>query len=352
MKDHSGFDCIIVGQGLAGTCLAFTLEKYYSKKVFVIDRDAGECCSAIAAGTFNPIVFKTLSPAWKSDVIIPFMLNFYRELSDKLGTELVEERPVFKMLKGHEQKKLWLIKSAEFPSSKYMEKEIQQTIEGVNGPDGFGVVGSSGNLKIKELIDKYRNYLKEKKNILEEELKYEKLKITDGGVQYGNIFAPVLVFCQGHESRNNPFFGNIPFKEAKGEVLIIKVRDWNPPGIISNNINIVPMGRDLFWVGSTFDWDDLTTNRTTFAKDRLLDQLKETLQVDFEVIDQLAGVRPTVKDRRPVLGRHAEYRNIMIFNGMGTRGVMLAPYFSDLMARYMEGFQEIEREVNYNRFSV
>ena len=146
-------------------------------------------------------------------------------------------------------------------------------------------------------------------------------------------------------------FGSLPFRQTKGEVLIIRVPGWPPAGLVHDRINIVPMGLDLYWVGSTFDWQDASLDTTSGGRKKLELQLKNILNCPFEIVDQQAGIRPTIKDRRPLLGRHPEHENLYIFNGMGTRGVMLAPFFAGQLARHIENGENLDREVDIARFS-
>jgi glycine/D-amino acid oxidase-like deaminating enzyme len=168
---------------------------------------------------------------------------------------------------------------------------------------------------------------------------------------YGNIVASKVIFCQGHENGANPYFQYLPFKQAKGEVLIIEKKDLLLDDILHNGINIVPYGEHTYWVGSTFNWSDLSTKTTSEGKETLQKQLDETIIGDYKIIKHWAGIRPTVKDRRPMLGLHNKHPQIGIFNGLGTRGVMLAPYFSNQLVQHILHRKSLDREVDIQRFN-
>jgi len=345
------FDYLIVGQGLAGTCLGHCLESKFKRKIFVVDRDSGRDCSRIAVGGFNPLVFKTFTPTWKSLEFIPFLYEFYKGFGDEYHIEMISENPVLKTLKGEDQRRLWENKSTSEPSSFFMDDRIRGSIDGTVGPYGFGAVKQSGNINMVGMLDEYRHHLKLNNQLLEQSFDYSLLEYKEGNIEYNGIKADKIVFCLGHNNTENPFFKYLPFKLTKGEALVIKVPNWNPDGIVHNKINIVPMGEDLFWVGSTFSWDEIDTIPSQTGKFYLLKRIKETLTMDFEVVDHMAGIRPTVKDRRPLLGEHPKFKNVFVFNGIGTRGVMLAPYFANELAEHMENGKELEREVHIRRFS-
>ncbi len=87
------------------------------------------------------------------------------------------------------------------------------------------------------------------------------------------------------------------------------------------------------------------------AKEELVRKLKTFLKCDFEVVNQKAGMRPTVKDRRPLVGTHHTYRNIHILNGLGTRGVMIGPYAAQALFDNLEKRNELNSEINISRFT-
>jgi glycine/D-amino acid oxidase-like deaminating enzyme len=119
--------------------------------------------------------------------------------------------------------------------------------------------------------------------------------------------------------------------------------------IINSSIWILPIENALYKVGATYNWEDKTTTQTEEGKNELLSNLKELISCEYEIIEHLAGIRPTVKDRRPLLGRHHNNKNLYILNGMGTRGVLFAPYLSDKLYQFIENDIELDNEICINR---
>jgi glycine/D-amino acid oxidase-like deaminating enzyme len=238
------------------------------------------------------------------------------------------------------------MKSDELPSSMFMQTEIVEELDHVNAKFGFGRVKQSGNINMSALLSEFRLKLKSEACLLEEVFDFEELT----AYAYREFEFKNIVFCQGHENLENPFFKDLPFKQTKGEVIIIRSEKWKKKGIVHNSINIVPMGNDLYWVGSTFDWDDLSINISRTGKDKLINQLRQIMQCEFEVIEQKAGIRPTVIDRRPILGGHSDHKNYYVFNGLGTRGVMIAPYYANELVLHIEEGKKLEEEVSISRF--
>lgn len=130
---------------------------------------------------------------------------------------------------------------------------------------------------------------------------------------------------------------------------MIKAPDLKLDVIINASIFIIPIGNDFYKVGATYDWNDKTNDTTEEAKTELLDKLNEVINCEYEVVDHFAGVRPTVKDRRPLVGTHPDYTNLYILNGLGTRGVMLGPFLAKQLYDFIENKIPLDREIDINR---
>jgi glycine oxidase len=168
-------------------------------------------------------------------------------------------------------------------------------------------------------------------------------------VSYKDIKAKRIVFAEGFGLHSNPFFSNLPLDGTKGELLVIKSPNLKLHIVVKSNIFILPLGNDLYKVGATYDWKDKTNNPTEEGKNELVENLKDLITCDFEVIKHFAGVRPTVKDRRPLVGSHHKYKNIHVLNGLGTRGVMLGPYLATQLFKNITENIPLENEINIQR---
>ena len=348
-NERNDVDYIIIGQGLAGTCLSYSLLRR-DQKILVVDIENGKNCSAVAVGAYNPLAFRTFSPTWKAAELVPEAREYYLEMGTFLKTELVNDRPILKVINNEDQIKLWFQKSERTESSQFMQHELLEERQGINTEFGLGKVLQSGNINMPELLENFRSFLKSTDQLLETQFNKKDLQILESGIVYKNIRAKGIIFCEGHEASENPYFNELPFKKSKGEVIIVKCLDLKMEEILHNRINIVPIGNDLYWVGSTYEWEDMELKTTEDARSNLEKQLRDTINLPFKVIEQKVGIRHTVKDRRPVLGRHPHHSSLYIFNGLGTRGVMLGPHFSKQLCAFLLDDKIIEREVDYLRF--
>jgi glycine oxidase len=347
------YNYIIVGQGIAGTVLAHTLLAE-GKSVLIIDEGAEHSTSAIAAGLYNPVVFKRLVKSWLADELIPFMDVFYKDAEQLLGEQFYFKKQIVKLFADEAEKVFWLKKSQEEVGS-YLSKTIDPHFlnELIDNPYGSAEVMSAGNLDTRIFLNAFRNYFTQKGCLLPDKFVYGDLSISAKGVSYRNNDADKLIFCEGYKTIANPYFKWLPFKLTKGELITVKLTgDAVIPmeKVINKGVFILPLGNNTYKVGATYEWQDLSEQPTEKGKMYLVEKLQKVIQAPFEIIAHQAGVRPTVLDRRPLIGLHPEHASIGIFNGMGTKGVMLAPYFAKHFSSFLENKTTLSDEVNCNRF--
>ena len=110
------------------------------------------------------------------------------------------------------------------------------------------------------------------------------------------------------------------------------------------------LGNKRYKVGATYAWDDLSEEPTEAGASELHNKLKQLISCDYNLIKHEAGIRPSSIDRRPIIGAHPQHKNLFIFNGLGTKGVMLAPYFAKNFVNFYLEKESIHEEVNVKRF--
>lgn len=343
-------DVLIVGSGLAGTLLAFELLER-GVGVGIISSPQLNKASMVAAGLVNPLVFKRLTKSWLVDDLLPVMKKTYRKLENILNEPFYFDKNILKPL-SEQEKELWLkkLRNPEF-SSYIFSVENAAGIRFLKTSPGYGTVTGSGYLNISRFLMLAENYFRTQNILFDAKFDYEKVFPENESHIFEDVQANRIVFCEGHFIRRNPFFQQVKLTPAKGEVLQIYAPELNEEFILNKRVFVLPVGNHRFKVGSTYEWNDLTEDSTEDGKISILERFGELVSVDFTVEKHWAGIRPTVIDRRPVLGIHPEYKSLSVFNGLGTKGVMLAPWFAREMANLLlHSDYEINSEVKLERF--
>ncbi len=342
-------DYIVVGLGLAG--LAFVEELIKADKTFVVFENDSQTSSLVAGGVYNPVVLKRFTPVWNGDAQLQLALPFYKNLEAKLEDTFDVKFATKKSFKSIEDQNNWFEASDKPMLSKYMKPTIvKETYTGVIADYGFGELQGTGRIDTEKLVKSYRAYLEKEEKILFENFEYEQLDVENTMIQYKNISAAKVVFCEGYGVQQNPFFKHLPLKEAKGELLTIHAPELDIDFLLKSTLFVLPLGNHYYKVGATFNWQDKTSSPSKEGREELIEKLTKVLTVSYTIINQTAGIRPTVKDRRPLVGVHPNHPELAVLNGLGTRGVMIAPTVAKSLFNRLENNETLDQEIDIKRF--
>jgi glycine oxidase len=346
------FDFIIVGQGLAGTTLAHIFLQR-GQKVLVIDEPRPITSSKVAAGVWNPVVFKRYTQSYLAPTLLAFNTVFFPQVEKLTGTTFYHPRPYYKVFSSADDVQHWQGKQHNPDVEEFLNPSINNQLNtAYNAPHGAALINQCGNVDVNVYLQASANYFASLGGYLPQKFDYGAFETTEEGIKYKRYTAKKVIFCEGLGTLQNPWWATIPFVPAKGEVLEIKAQLPDEQSIISKNIFIVPLGNDTYRVGSTYRWSDLENTTTEAAKAELIGKLEKLITVPYEIISHKAAVRPAIIDRRPVLGLHPANDKIGVFNGLGSRGIMLSPYFANHFADYLLDGKELDREVDVQRFNI
>ena len=339
---------LIVGAGLAGTSLA---QRLLEKQQNVTLIDSGQNNStAIAAGIINPMVFRRMNKSWRVDDFLQEALAYYRKIEDDLNIKLL--RPLFlrRLFSSLQEKEFWEKRQFEKEYSAYLEILSTEDLNYSLAKNEFG----SGRVKQAFWIEA-QTYYTSQINYFEElgALCKENFSISDFDPEkgsYKNNSYDKIIFCCGSNNGEIPYFSDIPIEKTKGQTLTIHCQELPENESLNRKTFVLPLENNTFKIGSTYEWDNGTLNTTKEARELLLDNFSVISDLPIKVIDQVAGIRPTVLDRRPVLGQHKIHKKLFIFNGLGAKGYLMAPTLAREMAEYLLGEGTISEEVGINRF--
>ncbi len=345
-------DYLIIGQGLAGTCLAHQfLQK--GKSVKIIQNQDLPSSSKVAGGMFNPVTGKRLARTWLLEETYDYLHTFYQDLEISLNTKILHKIPLFRPYKNENQKNQFIkaIVSKDLESILQDIPVSESKTRTIKAPLGGILTSKSGRLDVPLFLEKSAEYFNKKQIIHFENFDHTELSIKKEYIEYKSVKYKNIIFCEGYHVKDNPLFNWLPFNPVKGETLDVTLtHEVNITEIINQGAWLMPLGDNKYKMGSTYDWDNLNFEITEKAKDEILEKSKNFLIPEPTIIAQSAGVRPAVEDRRPILGKHPKHSNIIIFNGLGTKGVSLAPYFSKQLAEYLINGKEINPESTIDRF--
>ncbi len=344
-------DFLIVGQGVAGSVLAQTLDAH-GCRVVLADAPNLPSASAVAAGIVNPLTGRNLVRTWQADALFPFLFRFYAEAEQQLGGSFFRPLPIYRPYRSEAEKIAYARYIAEPDVAQYISQPIDnQLFDGYLGqPFGGLTVWQSGWLMVTEYLEKVKAYFLEKNQYLNQFIDLNHLTISDSSVKLGANRYGKVIFSDGVQSRQNPLFGWLPYNVVKGQILTVRVRDFPTDAIVNQGAFILPINRTTLKIGATYTWHDLDWQPSDEGRQFLEKKIADLLVVPYDVIGQQAGIRPATQDRRPFVGLHPARPTVGIFGGMGSKGVSLAPYLAETFARHLLLGHALENEVNISRY--
>ena len=351
MSSPKEIDYLIVGQGLAGSCLAIQLIQR-GKSVLVIDQPEQNRASSIAAGLFNPVTGKMMTKTWRADELFPYLNKFYSESEKLLQSKFYYPFPLYRPFVSVEEQNEWMGKSAEPEMMDYIDRVFTSSTfsNEVNDPFGGLLLKGCGYVDVPLFMKSISAFLSRTNSLRIGHFDENQVEFLDDKVRYKEWVVRKIIFCNGTGSLQNKFFKTIPIRPLKGETLLVQL-DSTPERIYNRGVYVVPsLATELYKVGATYSTKDKSEGVTIEGRTELLEKLNALFKIPFTEQKQDWGFRPTTPDRRPILGSHLAHPTLVIFNGLGTKGVSLAPFFSGQLADWLEGVAEIDKLVAIARY--
>lgn len=343
-------DYIIVGLGLGGATTAFHLEE--RGRSFMAFEDGSMSSSKVAGGVMNPVILKRFTLAWKADEQLHSSKEFYKRMEEHLGYKFYSPVEIYRKFSSAEEQNNWFSAADKPHLSPFLDTSLKSDLSAaLPSQYSFGRVLQTGRVDTRKLLDTYVDHLVERGKLIRSRFEYNDLQIKKDHVVYGKISARRIIFCEGFGILRNPFFSYLPMVGNKGEYIIIKAPDLKLRVSVKSSVFISPIGKDLYAVGATYNNRDKTPNATTEARLELIHKLEKMINVSYEVVDQVVGIRPSTVDRRPLVGQHPKIQNFFCCNGFGSRGVLIAPAASAELLNFIENSEPLSPEIDLSRFT-
>ena len=343
-------DYLIIGQGVAGTMLAFkAMER--GKTFRVAGKELKKSSSYISSGIINPVTGRRIVKSWMIDTLLEEATYTYSKIGELLHENFITCSEITRLIADPEEENLWLSKMID-------HKAFLDITEDAKYAKYFKDFLSAGKIRpalvvnIKKLLTRWEEFLKINHLLICQHVQPQDLLFKESGVEFGEYLFENVILADGHQGLSNNFFDFLPYKNAKGEVLHIRSALYKLKEMIKGATNIIPEDNDSYWVGSNYEWDAADNQPSEAGFNRIKKKLDGMVQFPYELISHKVGIRACSIDRKPYLGQHPQITKLWIMNGLGTKGISLAPYFSEHLLDHIEDGIPLMPEVDIARIST
>lgn len=342
---------LIIGQGIAGSMIAFELHQR-SVSFDIINKTDYNSSSHVAAGLYNPITGRKMVKTWNADQIFSGLEHYYEELERFLRGKFLYSSKIYRPFLSLEEQNDWQGRLGDGGFNAFVEevKSGKSANDSINDSFGGLYLKNAGYVDTTVMLESFKRFFLELGAYQEDSFDFSQLEEQTNAFLYRGITYKGVIFCEGNNVRNNPYFDWLPLKPVKGEILDINI-DYDESFILNRGVFMLPKTAGGYSrVGSTYDNQMLNYEPTAVALEYLTEKLRAIYTRDFKLVRHRAGIRPATRDRKPFVGRHPDKKELTIFNGLGTKGVSLAVYYAKQFADYLTNEKPIDDEVNIERF--
>ncbi len=327
----------IIGQGLAGTMLSIRL--WQDQIPFkVIDEPSLSQSSRIAAGLANPVVLKRQKWVADAELYMEEAPRFYPEMEELLQTKFYHPVRLEHIFHKAGEVNDWQSNGEKPHLKNHLGPIFNDALPSITAPHGRGQVKGIFWLDTVAFIESWKSFLRKHDLLIEQKWTADTLGENS-----------TKIFCNGQLLRaSHPHLADA-FSPTKGEVMLIEASSLPEDRILHAGVFCLPLGNKIFKVGATYSHRELNQETTANGLDFLKTKLEAFYTGEYRVIEQLAGLRPNIKDRKPLMGRISA--SDWTFNGFGSRGVLMGPYLSQHFCNHLLNGEALSPQWDLNRFT-
>ena len=345
------FDFVIIGFGIAGATITRELTQR-GHSVLVLD-SGKNTATTIAGGTIHPAVLRYYNKVWRGDEFWPKAKLFYQSLAKEWQVPLIQTKSLIRVFATQDESSQWQEKRKDPFWHQYLsplDQDKSSPLPFVKTPYGFGRSEEFWRFDPAFLLDTYRQKLIESGNYIKAELSFDAQDVLLDQIKDLGYQSERVVLAQGYQQT---FWPNLPqgnpIASKQGQYIIIECAGLKLTGVLKSKFFIIPLGQDRYQVGATYPRvnDQMAIEE---SQNRIIADLDALLELPYQILDYWTGTRPGTKDRRPILGALGTQKNVYVFNGLNSRGLLMAPLLSSWLADYMLNDKALPEEVSINRF--
>jgi len=320
---------LIVGQGLAGTVLGWTFERA-GIAFEIVDAGHASAASRVGAGIINPITGQRIVKSRGVDVLLPRALEVYRAMEAQWGVSLVRAMRVRRFFNDDRERRVFAEKNTTGELAPYA---------GVADAEGFWIEGAA-RVDTAALIATARARWLADGRLCEERVDLPKALGRHD----------VVILCTGANDCGGLAWGDVTCARATGEILTLAVGGLAPEVILNRGHWVLPTTAGFAKVGATYTREGEVLAGAVAREELTKSAVRLLAGREFLITAQESGVRVTSPDRYPLAGRSPREPQLGVFNGLGSKGALLAPWLAHQWVNHLTEGVPFEASVDAARF--
>jgi len=346
------YNYIIIGQGLAGSLLAWSLLQGGASVCIISEQK--DCASRVAAGLINPVTGQRFVLAALTPQMLAWGKNFYHDIEDKLHIQIYHEQAMLRLYNSEKErlngeKRLRLDDYQPFLSATDVPTHIASEHSGIKQHH-------TARLDTNRLLDALSEYFDQHPDgqlLQDQHFNPNDIEETKEGVQWEGIRAEKIIFCEGYKLKDNPLFSWLPLQPAHGEIITCKASEPLDSDIINKSKWLLPTDSHHCKIGATYEPNIEEPTLQDSSKQDLLNFANHLFKGKslFECLEHQAGIRPATKDKQPFIGFHPQHPRLGVFNGFGSRGSLMIPWYANILTQALMMDNPLPAEVSISRFN-
>lgn len=326
-------DYLIVGQGLAGSLLAWHLLDL-GCRVLVVDRDEAETSSKVAAGLVNPLAGARFNLPVGLEERLDYARKFYWNREDSSGSTFFHHRRIARLFRSPQEGEMWRARLEGEPE-RYarFHSPLAGLPDSVRTAHGGFEMRESGWLDVPAFLEHTRQNLLERLSYAIATVRSDEVLVTNRGVRWKNVEASSIVFCEGWRGNQNRFFDWVPMNAAVGDILDLEIPSLGDESRILNGGGwVIPLGGGRFRAGSTYRHDTESGAPCLKGREEVVAKVAGLVAGSLRVTGHRAAIRPTMRRSQVFMGLHPGLPRVVFFNGLGSKGVLNGPWHAKRLA--------------------
>lgn len=332
-------DSLIIGQGLAGTAVAWTLQRH-GQSFAVVDHPRSETASRVSAGLLTPVTGKRLVKSDEFDADWATATDFYQFVERQLQQTVFQQEPMLRLFADEPTRNEFLCDS---------DDSVRDSVECWDGTLQSGgrrqpgiEMRPAGRLQVTQYLERSAAWFRERQMLFHDDIDITALlqqaddrgpfEVCPAGSERC-LLADRVILCTGAWS--NPAFPLIPDNPSRGDLLDVKIENYTADQVVHRSVWIAPQSDGQQRIGSTYDWKYLENVPTQAGRQQVLTGVRRMVTGDIRILRHRGAVRPTMKDYRPVLGPSVVSDRIYTLNGLGSKGALRAPRLAEYLAAHL-----------------